>query len=643
MRKQQLYINGVAVDMPSDEIKIKVASNILSDVTKVMTAHSYTVTLPRTMTNDDVFALAYVVTADTAGVTTHKYLRASLYVDGVCLFADGKAVLNKVDASGYSLNLYWGLLDVFTEIKNENLKLCDLPLSTHWNEAWGDWYTLQRSLGNYLHYESGMTQEIYDQLGDEKGDAETYPWIMTVVTMATIMNKIAQVYGITFTYSPHTAVRIDGLMHPLTSLNIMSSGEVAEGHLVSKTCLAALGTYDIGWETAFTTDTEILNVLLAPQGNVVKYYPTTKITVGVLRVYGTVNHDFAVHCHEKWMSGITITKGGTATSYGTTNPHHWWYIPATDNGNGFWEVDITFRNVTCDSSTTQLFDGTALPWAELRGAPWATMIEGVHTLKCDFTITGAGDAWVGQWGNNYNFSYVRNYPAVTVMDYLKEVMSHCDAFIAGSISKPSGINLVTIDEVIEADPVAYDMIGMTTLEMSLSDTAQRNVYTHKENDDDGIAYDASGEIACGDETLEAERKAFDSKFKVPRNNLIRLWDVEYNTNADDDDENPATFTAKWRKAGDYICGDGGYNADYMLLPRNTGQDFASTIQRYYTTHAALLYRPKVVEVTVRLSVLELLAVDFTRPVYINQLAAKFVLIELSSDQGDQYKMKLLKI
>ena len=35
MSKQQLYINDVAVDMPAEEIKLKVESNIFSDASKI--------------------------------------------------------------------------------------------------------------------------------------------------------------------------------------------------------------------------------------------------------------------------------------------------------------------------------------------------------------------------------------------------------------------------------------------------------------------------------------------------------------------------------------------------------------------------------------------------------------------------------
>ena len=97
---QQLFIRGMAVDMPADEIKINVASNLFSDADKIKTAHSYNVALPRTANNDSIFALAFLPASETRGVSTHCYLPASLFVDGVPLFEQGQAVLTSVNDRG---------------------------------------------------------------------------------------------------------------------------------------------------------------------------------------------------------------------------------------------------------------------------------------------------------------------------------------------------------------------------------------------------------------------------------------------------------------------------------------------------------------------------------------------------------------
>ena len=244
MNNQQLYINDVAVDMPSESIKIKVASNLLADVDKVMTAHSYSIHLPRTMTNDNVFALAYVAGASTGNISTHCYLKASLYIDGIPLFEGGKAVLNEVDDDGYNLNLYWGLIDVFDEIKREGLQLCDLPLSSHWNEqTMATWGTLTKwYLGdNPPVYNGGMNDAIYATLDDDsKAEADTKPWTMPFVFASSIMNKISAVYGLTFDYSTEFQNRMANLVHPLTTLKTICKGEKL--------------TFEIGAQWVYGTD-----------------------------------------------------------------------------------------------------------------------------------------------------------------------------------------------------------------------------------------------------------------------------------------------------------------------------------------------------------------------------------------------------
>ena len=196
MSKQQLYINGVAVDMPADEIKIKVESNLFSDADKIMTAHSYNIALPRTMTNDSVFALTYITGADTGGRTTHTYLRASLYLDDVPLFESGQAVLTNVDDKGYNINLYWGLLNLFEKIKEEKLNLCDLPASAYWDESKARWIYLQQYDPSLPEYVSGMTQEIYNSLESESKEmVGKSPWILPSVPATTILSDITSIYG----------------------------------------------------------------------------------------------------------------------------------------------------------------------------------------------------------------------------------------------------------------------------------------------------------------------------------------------------------------------------------------------------------------------------------------------------------------
>ena len=611
MNNQQLYINDVAVDMPSESIKIKVASNLLADVDKVMTAHSYSIHLPRTMNNDNVFALAYVAGASTGNISTHCYLKASLYIDGIPLFEGGKAVLNEVDDDGYNLNLYWGLIDVFDEIKREGLQLCDLPLSSHWNEqTMATWTTLTKwYLGdNPPVYNGGMTDAIYATLDDDsKAEADTKPWTMPFVFASSIMNKISAVYGLTFDYSTEFQTRMANLVHPLTTLKTICKGEKL--------------TFEIGAQWFYGTNRKKYLTLSIPRNanngrflqnavevttnsmGEVQIYPRTKINVKSIKITNAT-------CDIRWFAIVQYASDQTV--YATQNTQ-----------TGYWEMSHEWRDVVCETHYPIVTIGTDLPWSSSDTPDF--------NIRFDIEIDEIGDVPIG---NNYCLE--RNYPDLKVMDYISELLAHCGGCIVGKTTKQTSLRITTLDEVMSANSANYDCYGVRSITMSLDDLARRNIYSHKANDDDsgeGLPdYEASGMIETNDETIELERDAYKSSFKVPRQNLIKLWKVE---KKDDSDK----YKATWNSPGNYIAG---YDSTSVKVA-NTGQDFQSIIDAYYTNYSQLVYRPKAVELDVRLNALDLINFSFEHPIYIPQLAKSYIATSIESDKDEQYKLKLIQI
>ena len=611
MNNQQLYINDVAVDMPSESIKIKVASNLLADVDKVMTAHSYSIHLPRTMNNDNVFALAYVAGASTGNISTHCYLKASLYIDGIPLFEGGKAVLNEVDDDGYNLNLYWGLIDVFDEIKREGLQLCDLPLSSHWNEqTMATWGTLTKwYLGdNPPVYNGGMNDAIYATLDDDsKAEADTKPWTMPFVFASAIMSKISAVYGLTFDYSTEFQNRMANLVHPLTTLKTICKGEKL--------------TFQIGAQWFYGSDGKKYLTMSIPRNanngrflqnavevttnsmGEVQIYPRTKINVKSIKITNAT-------CDIRWFAIVQYASDQTV--YATQNTQ-----------TGYWEMSHEWRDVVCETHYPIVTIGTDLPWSSSDTPDF--------NIRFDIEIDEIGDVPIG---NNYCLE--RNYPDLKVMDYISELLAHCGGCIVGKTTKQTSLRITTLDEVMNANSANYDCYGVRSITMSLDDLARRNIYSHKANDDDsgeGLPdYEASGMIETNDETIELERDAYKSSFKVPRQNLIKLWKVE---KKDDSDK----YKATWNSPGNYIAG---YESTSVKVA-NTGQDFQSIIDAYYTNYSQLVYRPKAVELDVRLNALDLINFSFEHPIYIPQLAKSYIATSIESEKGEQYKLKLIQI
>jgi hypothetical protein len=216
------------------------------------------------------------------------------------------------------------------------------------------------------------------------------------------------------------------------------------------------------------------------------------------------------------------------------------------------------------------------------------------------------------------------------LTYLNEILAHIGGCIIGSVTEKNKLRIATFDEVAQASPINYDIQGTKSITMSLEGQAQRNIYTHKENDDAGLEYTGEGIIYTNDDTLAIERKAFESKFKVPRNTIVRLFEVENSSEGNG---------AKWVGGSDYITG---WDEDLAIL-KNTGQDFEQTISSYYTNFENIVSHPKEVNVIVRLNVLELMKFNFEKPAYIKQLGRKYLVKSIENESGDNYKLTLVQI
>ncbi len=613
MSKQQLFLRGMAVDMPTSEIKIKVESNLFSDADKIKTAHSYNIALPRTANNDKIMANAFVPASVSQGISSHCYLDASLWVDDVPLFEGGQAVLTSVNDKGYNLTLLWGLVSIFDEIKREGLNLCDLPMSSHWNEStmanWID--SLPQYDDNptyYPQYTSGMNSTEYSHLDDDsKALADKTPWILPSVSAWTILHKIEQVYGVTITPSTEANIRINLLAHPLTTRKVLAKDEELSFILLGASHI----TGSRQWITLSSNITQKSNDNIF--ADAVEYrvgttgagiiYAKKQLTAKSIRITGQCDRGFK----------IVLNMGGEEKSQ----------LATYNSSTQMWIIDYTFYDITAEENTRFI---DLVPIEQTSEFSWSLNETPVINVGINVKINDIDDAVVGD-----KWCYERNYPEMGCIAYINEILAHIGGCIVGSINKANAIHISTFDEVMTATPQILQMQGVSQISMSLNSQAQKNIYTHQVNEDDGGEYYAEGEIYTNDETLDLERTAFESKFKVPIKGIVRLWEIEKNAGENNKD------TASWVAQGDYIAS----NQDGYIY--NYNQDFTSVINDYYINYKKLVEVPKIVEVDVRLLVLDLLNFNLGKPVYIEQLGRLYLIESIESNGNNSYKLKLVQI
>lgn len=625
MSKQQLYVKGVAVDMPTEEIKISVPSNIMSDAGSIMTAHSYSITLPRTMTNDAVFGNAFVPAADTGGRYTHNYLDASLHMDGVPLFDDGYCVLDEVDDKGYKCNLYWGLLGIFDEIKDEGLNVCDLFSSARLSgvEDTTLWLNMIDSDTGYpinpRLYVSGMNADIYDTLDDNsKALARRLPWGLPLISANEVLSAITSTYGITFDISAAATSRIAALYHAPTTLNCLGKEE---------TCV-------INFRTAWTYNGSNYYLgFMDGQADVCDYYYMPP----VLYPYPS----FTFHsASNKWQANNAVETPRSGTDILIANSkikvekvRVWGYTSYPwrfEMGDIRVDASLVGGNYEMDYTTTEemSFEKAAqmlVVRSDSQGTSTTPTTINVQIYIREIDMSDGCYSRGGNW-----WSYWRNMPQISVIDYLNELLAHIGGCCVGSVTKPNALRITTWDEIAANTPQSIEMDGLKTIKMSFDKLAQRNIYTHAENKDNRLDYRGEGRTLTEDATLELSREAFKSDFRVPQNVMVRLWELE---------EDGSKYKAKWVGGHDYI---GGFDSDAGVF-RNTGQDFERTIADYYTQYKIATNRPKVVECVVRLSLIELMSFDFERLVYVPQLGRAYIVTKIESEGADKYKLTMLQL
>ncbi len=624
MNKQQLYIKGIAVDMPAEDIKIKVESNLFSDAGSLMTAHSYSINLPRTMTNDSIFALAYVPSAETGGVSTHRYLPCSLYYDGIPLFDEGKCLLTSVEENGYKCNLFWGLLNIFDEIKREGLNLCDLPASAYWDESLSRWVYLDVYDDQLPQYISGMTSEIYDTLDSDSQElARETPWILPSVPAWRVLSDVLDVYGLSLSLSAEASARLNRLWHPLTTRKAMAKDEeVIINGVVQMKEMGSSGKYEPCFITPIDDTSHQFNIIFAPL-----LLPDTPTTLN----HSATNNYFAndavsfVQGHQyvstSRMEANADIKIKKVRIFGQLPYQATITIPNLDDreirGTRQSSSDPFTFNEEINDEFSCTSDDIVINIADLWGDPPTTLEAG--TLNVQITIEEVSGVQVYR-----PWDYVRNYPNVGVINYISDILAHIGGCVVGNVTIPNQLRIATLDEIVEASPISLDILGVKAITMSFDNLAQKNIYKHKENDDAHTEDEAKGVIYTNDSTLELERTAFESKFKVPVQGKVALWEVDGEK-------------ATWNNAGDYIAG----NRDGYIF--DIGQNFADTIADYYTKYEQIVRYPKTIQVIVRLPILDLMAFDFTRPVYIKQLNRSYIVKTLETESGEQYKLTLVQI
>lgn len=130
MIKEELYIikdgEKYNLDLPTPSgITLKWVSNLFSEISKLTCSYSYTFKLPMTANNRRVLDIADDIRYSSSFARIS--VDAEFYINGVCLCPNANLHVSEIGASSFSCVMTWRVLKAFEKMKNDSIKLNELP------------------------------------------------------------------------------------------------------------------------------------------------------------------------------------------------------------------------------------------------------------------------------------------------------------------------------------------------------------------------------------------------------------------------------------------------------------------------------------------------------------------------------------
>ncbi len=468
----EIFINNSQVDVGTAPITLQYTSNIFSSFDKITSNRSYTITLPATRKNDNIFSQARrIMRSQSMGYTTFDFVYKK---DGILIITDGVGYLTSAGDDGYNVTVVWGLISGLKNLIEEGVKLSDVWLGNKGVE-------LVRSPTNTAVGWSGWGYCDYDyssRINKATVVPDTLPYRLPCWRGYAVIDYVKDTYGLSFTASDEVLTKLNDFVVPFVSWNENNDPEDVSINIVAT-------VVDLGYETVVTR-----SITLGDE-----YYYVTKYEAGgqILtavnnRRQGTYSGEiYAYHSTAFVLNVPTLTGTLTYNSvYNATNLRH------EIRQNATWDIGGTWVPSAWEQSSGSLF------WSGFN-----------FTFTGSFEPTDTQEVAVDSF-----YSFKDNVPDMSVVDFLKEMFVRVGVF-AMSSSIANTIRLVTIAELEAKTQKNWSgrLLSGGEVVYSVDGYAQNNYMQHIE-DSESIA--ENGNIVVGNTALEYETTIFESKFSTDK-------------------------------------------------------------------------------------------------------------------------------
>lgn len=664
MREVTIFIDGRKADVYRNEsITLDFNSSILSDISSIKCSGSKTIKLPKTTTNDAIFDLPHLPSYESS--KAHKVMSCAMEIDGISIFGNGLCHLLASDGDHYEIAVTFGVMHSLEQWVKTKPKLRDLQQSEYDYIAWKASAGVSDWVGGISTDEMGVGASMFYAKYDCGVSDTSKINIHPCVTLREVFHRILKDNGIALTLP--MSVSDDMTRRAIVLKSVVGSlNTLTESLEVKRTPAEIWGVYDASKYKRLYLNIDSDAFDATSSTFVQKGIKRVTVYIGkiYLNYYYGNNETLGIGLSE-FLPAVQASPSDYALTLESVSGEVVKITPTISNKVLIYNVNRTF---TFDVYEGEDNVGKALlkayislkRWEELpdpvwenpsakytRGTPWywdnySLLTTFRMTTTYGGTMTTSVTTTYQENNNGYpmdRFTFSENLPDISQLDFINFVCKFYGLFPMQDGDEVTFVPFSRLFDNIESGNV-YDWSKALTeqyldcpnnVSQTIDGYAQSNTIRYKEDKKDPVELTAS--LVVEDESLEQEKKLIEFPFSASRGNVI----PQYSLNEE----------------GELVKND----CEYRLMRITYGENYTDNAlrftddmtplqiaNRHYSQLQDVIRKPMQIEEEMTLSLLDLQAIDYSRPVYLSKYGRYFAIISIQWTSDKQTsKVKLLRI
>lgn len=615
---EELYINGQAVDIGNDTgISLKFKSNLFGDISKIEASRSYTIRLPKTLRNRQIFDDA--LTPSHLSTFRYRSWPAQYVRNGVLIIPNGEAVLTG-GSDAYEIALVWDGLSAYRAWVDASAKLADLKL----NESYV-WQSQPPS--QFPPSTSALTIDYESGVGNYSSMSPLAQSKVALLPSANLLRLVEQMQadsGVSFSFSQNVrdamammaipCLTHKGMAAPFTlSFSGVNADVVMHGGLAFTASGApnfyTLANEEIVFEHFLTTAT----ILKPVSAGEIDLAISLAMTV---RASGQYAFEYS-----PTLWALVRNQGGAIVSRKM--------IPPIVSVTGERIATVSVRDWAISANIPE---GGSLCFI----LSWP-VLGSFQTVSGTASCNIAGEEQTLVLGDTMDVAY--NLPDISQVDLMKALCAIFGLQVVNG-KQDDTLLFVSVDDLLSRRGEALDWSDKLvdgsgfepkSVSLKVGSFVQRNLFRWKEDDTVPAGY-GDGAIIVENAVVSAEEK---DAAKMPFSASVGFSVPVFEYNSDRSDVETASIKPRIMRIVETTTGTSALSF--------SGLDFPTLIATYYTGLREMLAQAVSIKAEIRLNELDLRDLDYTRPIYLAQYGRFFAISTVDVGKTSTATVELIQL